>query len=240
MPNYVLDPKLHDGQKILKWYRHLKSGQFLGFSDSHSSLVANVCHLSMGYMSPQYHLIFDDLFQTVFSSGNDALLDDFYNHLFDSNCDFYSYDDEIILDDPLVCYPHPLEGVCLSEPERQDCCRELEECHCIAEDCEWVKWIDTTPDDPSDSLPNLIEQSDSDSETSACLPPVFVPERGNATAQPYADDESILPINSPEGVPPNIPLIEFDVPVASDLLEDGKINILRFSFFVISDIDLRL
>ncbi len=73
-PVYVLDPKLQDGQKIPKWNCHSRLGQFLDFSDSHSSLAANVCHLSMGYVSPQYHLVFDDLIETVFSTGNEALL----------------------------------------------------------------------------------------------------------------------------------------------------------------------
>ncbi len=54
----------------------------------------------------------------------------------------------------------------LSEPECWACCCELEECGCFAEDHKALKWIDKTPNDPSDSLPNLIEQSDSDCETS--------------------------------------------------------------------------
>ncbi len=145
--------------------------------------MANVHHLSTGYVSPQYHLVFDDLFETVFSTGNDALLDDICNHLFDSDRDFYLYDDEITSNDPLVYHLPPLDEVCLSEPECWACCHELEECCHIAEDCEQVKWIDKTHDDSSDLLPNLIEQSDSDSETSDRPPPVFVPEGGNAAAQ---------------------------------------------------------
>ena len=39
-------------------------GHFLGFSDDHSSLVKNVRNLSTGYISPQFHLVFDDLFET--------------------------------------------------------------------------------------------------------------------------------------------------------------------------------
>ncbi len=38
---FVLDPKLQDG-KIPQWNHHPWLGQFLGFSDEHSSLVANV------------------------------------------------------------------------------------------------------------------------------------------------------------------------------------------------------
>ncbi len=122
-----------------------------------------------------------------------------------------------ICGDPLVYHPPPLVEVWLSEPEHRACHCELEECHYIAEDCEQFQWIDKTPDDPCDSLLNFIEQSDIDSETSVCPSPVFVPEGGNVTAQPYADDESIVPINAPEGAPSNIPFIESDyAPVTSD------------------------
>eukprot|EP00804_Cyclotella_cryptica_P030035 CCRYP_016932-RA/>CCRYP_016932-RA protein AED:0.41 eAED:0.41 QI:0/-1/0/1/-1/0/1/0/126 len=41
-PVFVLDPKLQDGKKIPKWNCRLRLGQFLAFSDEHSSLVANV------------------------------------------------------------------------------------------------------------------------------------------------------------------------------------------------------
>jgi hypothetical protein len=40
-------------------------GQFIGFSDEHSSLVTNVRHLSTSFFSPQFHVVFDDLFETV-------------------------------------------------------------------------------------------------------------------------------------------------------------------------------
>ena len=43
----------------------------LGFSDEHSSLVANVWHLTTGYISPLFHVVFDDLFETVNCIGVD-------------------------------------------------------------------------------------------------------------------------------------------------------------------------
>ncbi len=46
-------------------------GQFVGFSDKHSSLVANVRHLSTNFISPQFHVVFDDLFETVNRTGVD-------------------------------------------------------------------------------------------------------------------------------------------------------------------------
>jgi hypothetical protein len=58
----------------------------MGFSNEHSSLVANVRNLSTGFVSPQYHVVFGDLFQTVFSSGdNDAVIDEICNNLFEFN-----------------------------------------------------------------------------------------------------------------------------------------------------------
>ncbi|KAL7461742.1 hypothetical protein ACHAXS_003253, partial [Conticribra weissflogii] len=72
-PVFVLDPKLQDGKKIPKWNRRSRLGQFLGFSEQHSSLVACVRNLSTGFVSPQYHVVFDDLFQTIY---NDTSLED--------------------------------------------------------------------------------------------------------------------------------------------------------------------
>ena len=68
-PAYVLEPKLQNGQKLPKWNRRSRLGQFMGYSDEHSSLVANIRHLNTGYVSPQYHVVYDDLFQTVLSTG---------------------------------------------------------------------------------------------------------------------------------------------------------------------------
>ncbi len=114
----------------------------------------------MGYVSPQYHFIFDDLSETVICTGNDALLDNICNHLFDSDHDFYMYDDEFTSDDPLIYHLPHFDEVCLSEPK--SLCCEHEECHSITEDCKLIMWIDKTPDKTPVPLPNSIEQSDSD------------------------------------------------------------------------------
>ncbi len=116
----MLDPKLQDGKKIPKWNRRSRLGQFMGFSDEHSSLVANVRHLTTGFVSPQYHVVFDDLFQTVFSSGcNDALVDTICNNLFDCNRDVYAAD-EFDSSGNIVYHPPPLDEVWLDESERRD------------------------------------------------------------------------------------------------------------------------
>ncbi len=72
------------------------------------------------------------------------------------------------------------------------------------------------PYDPSDTLPNFIDQSDSDSETLDHAPPVYVPEGGNHAAQPNEDDLSVS-INATEGAHLNISFVELDdTPVAFD------------------------
>jgi hypothetical protein len=75
-PVYVLDPKLQDGKKIPKWNCWARQGQFLGFSDKHSLLVATVCHHTTGFVSPQFYVVFDDHFHTVFGDGEENLITD--------------------------------------------------------------------------------------------------------------------------------------------------------------------
>ena len=119
-PTFVLDANLQDGKKIPKWNRRSRLGQFLGFSEEHSSLVANIRHLSTGYVSPQYHCVFDDLFQTVYSDGeNKAITDAICNLLWENNRDIYA-EEEFDGDGILIYQPPPLHQVWLDEPERRD------------------------------------------------------------------------------------------------------------------------
>jgi hypothetical protein len=71
---------------------------FLGFSSEHSSLVPLVLNLRTGHVSPQYHVIFDDNFETVPSLNPlTSDIDDKFAALFDSAKDFYL--DQIAEDD---------------------------------------------------------------------------------------------------------------------------------------------
>ena len=75
-PVYVLKAKLQNDQKLPKWNHRSRLGKFLGFSEEHSTLVVNVRNLRNGYISPQYHLVFDDLFETTVRQGdNDPVID---------------------------------------------------------------------------------------------------------------------------------------------------------------------
>jgi hypothetical protein len=66
-PVYVLDASLQDGRKIPKWNPRARLGLFLGFSDLHSSLVPLVLNIATGHTSPQFHVIFDNKFETIHS-----------------------------------------------------------------------------------------------------------------------------------------------------------------------------
>ena len=112
-PAYVLEPKLHICQKLPKWNRWSRLGHFFGFLDEHSSLVANVRHLGTGYVSPQYHVVFDDLFETVFSSGvNNALIDSICKKKYGSSCKIYATN-EYYAHNNLVYKLPPLDEVWL-------------------------------------------------------------------------------------------------------------------------------
>ena len=66
-PVYVLTPKLKDGQKIPKWEPRSKRGQFVGHSPLHASTVGLVRNLQTGNITPQFHLVYNDYFETVHS-----------------------------------------------------------------------------------------------------------------------------------------------------------------------------
>jgi len=69
-PVFVLDARLHDsGKKIPKWSMRSRRGIYLGVSPHHNSTVHLVLNPSTGAITPQYHLVFDDTFSTVFSNG---------------------------------------------------------------------------------------------------------------------------------------------------------------------------
>ena len=71
----MLDTSLQDGKKIPKWNPWALLGLFLGFSDIHSPLVPLVLNVETGHNSPQFHVIFDNKFETVNSLAMDQPLD---------------------------------------------------------------------------------------------------------------------------------------------------------------------
>ncbi len=75
-PVFVLDTRLQDGKKIPKWDTRAQRGMFVGFSPDHSSLVPLILNVATGKITPQFHVIFDDKFQTVMSLAQGTTLRD--------------------------------------------------------------------------------------------------------------------------------------------------------------------
>ncbi len=109
-----------------------------------------MANLSTGYVSPQYHLVFDDLFETVFGTGNHALVFDIFNCLFDSDCKYYFYDDEFTSDAPLFHHPPPLHEVW---PTKSECKAPLQDFEGHTQD--QVELINKIPDEHSYLPPTL-------------------------------------------------------------------------------------
>ena len=64
-PTFVLDPVLQSGKRLPKFSSRARVGQFMGFSDDHSSLVGLVRNLQSGYITSQYHCVYDEKFESV-------------------------------------------------------------------------------------------------------------------------------------------------------------------------------
>ena len=70
-PVYVLEPRLCDGQKIPKWEPRSKRGQYMGVSPMHATTVGLVRNPQTGSITPQYHAVYDDFFETVYASDDE-------------------------------------------------------------------------------------------------------------------------------------------------------------------------
>ena len=91
-------------------------------------MVANVRHLTTGYISPQFHVVFDDLFETVNRTGvDDQVVESICNGLFQRNRELYA-EDELDEVGNLIYRPPPLHEVWLDEAGRRqgnkDCIRQ--------------------------------------------------------------------------------------------------------------------
>ena len=64
-PCFVLDARLQDGTGIPRWNKRVRVGMHVGRSSQHAGNVALVLNLSTGHVSPQFHVVFDDNFETV-------------------------------------------------------------------------------------------------------------------------------------------------------------------------------
>ena len=66
---YVLEPKLQKpGVNIPKWASRSNLGVNMGISKMHSTQVGLIINLLTGSISPQYHVVFDEMLSTVMIS----------------------------------------------------------------------------------------------------------------------------------------------------------------------------
>ncbi len=72
-PVFVLEASLQDGHKLPKWKPRSRLAVYLGLSPNHATSVPLVLNTSTGLVSPQYHLVFDDLFSTTNCLQTDRL-----------------------------------------------------------------------------------------------------------------------------------------------------------------------
>jgi hypothetical protein len=56
---------LVEGSKISKWDPRSRQGKFVGYSKEHASNAGLILNPTTGFISPQYHVLYDDEFQTV-------------------------------------------------------------------------------------------------------------------------------------------------------------------------------
>ena len=64
-PAFVLSADLQDHKKLPRWDEQVRAGAYLGRSKKHSSSVALILSLQTCHVSPQFHVVLDDDFETV-------------------------------------------------------------------------------------------------------------------------------------------------------------------------------
>ena len=72
-PVYVLDASLANGRSIPRWQPRSDRSMYLGNSTNHQHGIPLVLNLETGKITSQFHVIFDDWFQTVDSTGSPSV-----------------------------------------------------------------------------------------------------------------------------------------------------------------------
>ena len=200
-------------------------GQFLVLSNQHSSLVALVRNLHTGFVSQQYHVVFDDKYDTIFNSGmSDEKFDVMCNELFESSRDWYS-DEEHDGDGNLIYKPPPLDEVWLSEPERRERREALEKQrrrHEVFERGRATESAKQPPVSSDDSPPGLVVSDDELSDDDDDGDPSSGPDSGSEGEIWHADHPSLEV--EPEPPDQSIPTVEPEspeIPEAPNIASEG-------------------
>ena len=65
VPAYVLNAQLQDGHKLPRFNKKKQQGVFVGPSPMHANTVGLIYSPRTHHVSPQFHVIYDDYFETV-------------------------------------------------------------------------------------------------------------------------------------------------------------------------------
>jgi len=195
-PAYVLDAKLQDGAKIPKWKNRGSCGMFLGFSHEHSSTVGLILNLRTGNISPQYHVVYDERFETV---TTDMMVDlsETWIDLWKNSRDFYLPEWDINVDGPFPALDADFQEASdeASESGKEGEAENDKSVVMFPPDTpknRGVKWFDVEEakpqvrprEDPDQSFDPLYdEESDDDSDAEGVV------VDGNKKAEERLDDE---------------------------------------------------
>ena len=95
-PVYVLDKKIHDGNKLPRWKPRSTRQIYVGMSQKHASSVPLCLNPTTGAVTSQFHIVFDDEFSTIATSVDD--LPDFgsaqWDQMFGESTYQYMMDDD--------------------------------------------------------------------------------------------------------------------------------------------------
>eukprot|EP00978_Attheya_sp_CCMP212_P031934 scaffold122559_cov58-Attheya_sp.AAC.4 len=80
-PVFTLNSKLQGGKYLSCWSSHARVGIYLGMSPQHAQSVALVLNIKTGLVSPQFHVEFDDLFETVSEKAGNKQVDSIWQVL---------------------------------------------------------------------------------------------------------------------------------------------------------------
>ena len=114
-PAYVLDPKLRDGKTIPKWKNRANMGQFVGVPKTHSSTIGLIRNLRTEYVTPQWHVAYDERFTTVPTAAvDDDEIEALWIDIFNDTRDYYGDPDSEHPEDE----PPELDDEWLEDDER--------------------------------------------------------------------------------------------------------------------------
>ena len=76
--------KVTGWEKLPKWNFRTRQSQYLGKFSKHASSIGLVVNLQTGFISPQFHIIYDNSVHTVYGryDGNTAMADHIWDNLY--------------------------------------------------------------------------------------------------------------------------------------------------------------